>query len=147
MTNRVRVNMVNPQELLELPGISEAEVETIIRFRRDHGPIADEQQLSTILGGRPIPAALLDRLDFRPPKPRRRRPRAPEKSARCARASSRTSSASGWIGIVWAWRLVRVATNERVSEVLAGITPCIDEVVDVPQPEVVEKPADHVRSR
>ena len=66
MTNRVRVNMVNPQELLELPGISEAEVETILRFRRDHGPIADEQQLSTILGGRPIPAALLDRLDFSP---------------------------------------------------------------------------------
>jgi DNA uptake protein ComE-like DNA-binding protein len=66
MTNRVRVNLANPQELLELPGISEAEAETIIRFRREHGPIADEQQLGTILGGRPMPAAILDRLDFAP---------------------------------------------------------------------------------
>ncbi len=53
MTNRVRVNLVNPQELLEIPGLSEAEVDTIIRFRREHGPIENEQQLGTILGGRP----------------------------------------------------------------------------------------------
>ena len=51
MTNRVRVNLVNPQELLELPGISAAEVEMIIRFRREHGPIENEQQFGTILGG------------------------------------------------------------------------------------------------
>ena len=66
MTNRVRVNMANPQELLELPGISEAEVERIIRFRREHGPIADQQQLGTILGERLMPPAILDRLDFSP---------------------------------------------------------------------------------
>ena len=66
MTNRVRVNLANPRELLELLGISEADVDTIIRFRRDHGPIADEQQLAAILGGRPMPAAMLDRLDFSP---------------------------------------------------------------------------------
>lgn len=66
MTNRVRVNLANPRELLELPGIGEAEAETIIRFRREHGPIADEQQLGAILGGRPMPAAILDRLDFSP---------------------------------------------------------------------------------
>jgi len=63
MTNRVRVNLVNPQELLELPGISEAEVEMIIRFRREHGPIENEQQFGTILGGRPMPAAMLRAAD------------------------------------------------------------------------------------
>jgi hypothetical protein len=38
----------------------------IIRFRREHGPIENEQQFGTILGGRPMPAAMLDRLDFSP---------------------------------------------------------------------------------
>ena len=41
MTNRVRVNLANARELLELIGISESEVETIVRFRAEHGPIAD----------------------------------------------------------------------------------------------------------
>ena len=45
MTNRVRVNLANARELLELGGISEADVETIVRFRSEHGPIADWQQL------------------------------------------------------------------------------------------------------
>lgn len=69
MADRVQVNMANSRELLALPGISEAEVETIIRFRREHGPIPDAQQLGTILGGRQIPAAILDRLDFSPSAP------------------------------------------------------------------------------
>ena len=69
MTNKIRVNLANPQELLELLGIPEADVNTIIGFRRDHGPIADQQQLGVILGGRPMPAAILDRLDFSPAEP------------------------------------------------------------------------------
>lgn len=69
MTNKVRVNLANPRELHELLGITEADVDTIIRFRRDHGPIADEQQLGAILGGRPMPPAILDRLDFSPSEP------------------------------------------------------------------------------
>ena len=59
MTNRVRVNLANARGLLELLGISDSEVETIIRFRAEHGSIADGQQLSTLLGGRPIAAAIL----------------------------------------------------------------------------------------
>jgi DNA uptake protein ComE-like DNA-binding protein len=66
MTHRVRVNVANPQELLELPGIMESDVDTIVRFRREHGPIADEQQLSAVLGGRSMPPGVLDRLDFSP---------------------------------------------------------------------------------
>src|SRR5207245_8840404 len=57
MTNRVRVNLANARELLELVGISENEVETIVRFRAEHGPIADGQQLSAVPGGRPTTAA------------------------------------------------------------------------------------------
>ena len=63
--NRVRVNLANARELLELIGISEAEVETIVRFRAEHGPIADGQQLSAVLG-RPMTATILERADFAP---------------------------------------------------------------------------------
>jgi hypothetical protein len=66
MMNRVRVNLANARELLELGGISEAEVETIVRFRAEHGPIANEHQLSAILGGRPLTAAIIERADFEP---------------------------------------------------------------------------------
>jgi DNA uptake protein ComE-like DNA-binding protein len=66
MTNRVRVNLANARELLELVGISESEVDTIVRFRAEHGPIADGQQLSAVLGGRPMTAAILERADFAP---------------------------------------------------------------------------------
>ena len=66
MKNSVRVNLANAGELLELGGVSEAEVETIIRFRSDHGPIADGEQLSAVLGGRPLTAAILERADFAP---------------------------------------------------------------------------------
>jgi DNA uptake protein ComE-like DNA-binding protein len=69
MTNRIRVNLANPRELIELLGISEAAGDTIIRFRRDHGPIVDEQQLAAILGGQPLPTAIRDRLDFSPSEP------------------------------------------------------------------------------
>jgi len=66
MTNRVRVNLANAGELLELGGISEAEAETIVRFRSEHGPITDGHQLSAVLGGRPLTAAILERADFAP---------------------------------------------------------------------------------
>jgi Helix-hairpin-helix motif len=66
MTNKVRVNLANAHELLELVGISETEVRTIVRFRAEHGPIVDEQQLSAVLGGRPMTAAILERADFAP---------------------------------------------------------------------------------
>lgn len=65
MTNRVRVNLANARELLELIGISETEVATIVRFRAEHGPISDGQQLSAVLG-RPMTAAILERADFAP---------------------------------------------------------------------------------
>jgi len=66
MTNRVRVNLANPQELLELPGISPAEVEVIVRFRSEHGPIGDADQLVRILSGHPVLDMLKERVDFSP---------------------------------------------------------------------------------
>src|SRR4030095_12282743 len=66
MTKRGRVKLDNARELLEVVGINESEVETIVRFRAERGPIADGQQLSAVLGGRPMTAAILERADFSP---------------------------------------------------------------------------------
>jgi hypothetical protein len=49
MATKVRVNLANAQELLELPGLSTAQVAAIVRFRSEHGPIKDADQLATIL--------------------------------------------------------------------------------------------------
>ena len=66
MPTRVRVNLANAQELLELPGLSPAEVELIVRFRAEHGPIGDADQLERILSGHPIHDMLKERVDFSP---------------------------------------------------------------------------------
>jgi len=66
MPTRVRVNLANAQELLELPGLSPAEIEIIVRFRAEHGPIGDADQLARILNGRPIHDMLKERADFSP---------------------------------------------------------------------------------
>jgi DNA uptake protein ComE-like DNA-binding protein len=58
--------MANARELLELPGLSETEAEAIVRFRSEHGPITDAQQLGTVLGGRRLSASTLERADFAP---------------------------------------------------------------------------------
>src|ERR1700740_309494 len=41
MPNKIRINLANEQELRELPGIGAPEAATIVRFRAEHGPIAD----------------------------------------------------------------------------------------------------------
>ena len=66
MPAKVRVNLANPLELLELPGLSQQDAETILRFRAEHGPIRDEHQLAALLGGRPAPEVLSERADFSP---------------------------------------------------------------------------------
>jgi len=54
MGTKVRVNLANAQELLELPGLGTAQVAAIVRFRSEHGPIKDADQLATILSGYPL---------------------------------------------------------------------------------------------
>ena len=66
MSTKVRVNLANAQELLELPGLGPAQVAAIVRFRSEHGPIKDAHQLATILSGFPLTEALRARADFSP---------------------------------------------------------------------------------
>ncbi len=66
MATKVRVNLANALELLELPGLGPAEVRAIVRYRAEHGPIQDERQLAQIVSRGPLDAALRERLDFEP---------------------------------------------------------------------------------
>ena len=66
MSTKVRINLANAQEILELPGLGPAQVAAIVRFRSEHGPIKDAHQLATILSGFPLTEALRARADFSP---------------------------------------------------------------------------------
>ena len=66
MATKVRINLANPAELLELPGVNPQQVEAILKFRAEHGPISDERQLAGILGGGSAPEALSEQADFSP---------------------------------------------------------------------------------
>jgi DNA uptake protein ComE-like DNA-binding protein len=62
--SKVRINLANPMELLEVPGITPEQADAILRFRVEHGPIPDAPALARVLGVPPLPAAVADRLDF-----------------------------------------------------------------------------------
>jgi len=66
MATKVRINLCNLQELLELPGLGSQQAEAIVRFRGEHGPIQDAQQLATILSAWPVSDALWEEADFSP---------------------------------------------------------------------------------
>lgn len=66
MTKKVRINLANAQELLELPGLGPAQVAAIVRHRSDHGPIKDADELATVLSGYPLTEAQRERADFSP---------------------------------------------------------------------------------
>jgi DNA uptake protein ComE-like DNA-binding protein len=66
MTTKVRVNLANPLELLELPGVGREQADAILRFRSEHGPILDTTQLARIIGSPAASQALSDRVDFSP---------------------------------------------------------------------------------
>jgi predicted DNA-binding helix-hairpin-helix protein len=66
MPNRVRVNLANPAELLELPGIGPEQAEAIVEFRTKHGPIQDAGQLATILRRWPVTEAIWENVEFDP---------------------------------------------------------------------------------
>jgi competence protein ComEA len=64
--SKVRVNLANPSELCEIPGIRPSDADAIVKFRSEHGPIKDVDQLTEIMGGAPITQATRERLDFDP---------------------------------------------------------------------------------
>jgi competence protein ComEA len=66
MTKKVRINLANAQELLELPGLGPAQAAAIVRHRSDHGPITDTDELATVLSGYPLTEAQRERVDFSP---------------------------------------------------------------------------------
>jgi competence protein ComEA len=66
MSTKVRVNLANPFELQELPGVGAREAEAIVKFRAEHGPILDERQLASILGSAASAAAFAELADFSP---------------------------------------------------------------------------------
>ena len=66
MAERVRVNLAKPQELLALPGIGPEQADRIVRFRREHGPIVNESELSRVLGWRALGESMWGRVDFTP---------------------------------------------------------------------------------
>ena len=66
MPNRVRVNLANPAELLELPGTGPEQARAILNFRAEHGPIQDAGQLAKILRAWPVPEAMWERVAFDP---------------------------------------------------------------------------------
>ena len=66
MPYTVRVNLANPAELLELPGVGPEQAQAILKFRIEHGPIQNVDQLATILSPWPIAEILWERVDFTP---------------------------------------------------------------------------------
>ena len=66
MPHIVRVNLANPAELLELPGVGPEQAQAILNFRTQHGPIQDVAQLKTILRPWPVSETLWERVDFAP---------------------------------------------------------------------------------
>ena len=63
---KIRINLANPQELLELPGLHEAGGDAIVRHRAEHGPISGATELTQILGLQMVTPALLAHVDFQP---------------------------------------------------------------------------------
>ena len=64
MPNRVRINLANPAELQELPGIGPEQAQAILGFRAEHGPIQDANQLAAVLRAWPIAEAIWERVEF-----------------------------------------------------------------------------------
>jgi competence ComEA-like helix-hairpin-helix protein len=66
MADKVRVNLANPAELQEIPGIGPEQVRAILAFRAEHGPIQNASQLAKILSGWPIAEQMWERVAFDP---------------------------------------------------------------------------------
>ena len=66
MATKIRINLANSLELLELPGLGAHHVDAIVRFRAEHGPIKDAHELAAILGAPTLTEALREQADFSP---------------------------------------------------------------------------------
>ena len=66
MHHKVRVNLANSDELLELPFIRPEQAQAILEFRAQHGPIKDAGQLAKVLHSGPLAESTRQRVDFAP---------------------------------------------------------------------------------
>lgn len=66
MQNKIRVNLANPAELCEIPGVEREQADRILRFRAQHGPIQDAAELCRVLGWSVLDPAVAERVDFAP---------------------------------------------------------------------------------
>lgn len=64
--DKIRLNLANSQELLEIPDIDGDSVERIVRFRTEHGPIRDASELERVLGRERVTTSMLHHVDFDP---------------------------------------------------------------------------------
>jgi len=65
MADRVPVNTADVRQLLQLPGVGVEQAERIVKFRRVHGPIVDDSELSRVLGWRALNESMWGRVDYR----------------------------------------------------------------------------------
>ena len=66
---RMRINLANPQELLELPGMIPAARDNLVRHRAVKGPILDAEDLARVISPLTVTPALLESVDFHVPEP------------------------------------------------------------------------------
>ena len=64
MADRVPVNTADVRQLLQLPGVGVEQAERIVKFRRVHGPIVDDSELSRVLGWRALNESMWGRVDY-----------------------------------------------------------------------------------
>ncbi len=110
MSTKVRVNLANPLELLELPGVGPREAEAILKFRAEHGPITGST--GTARRGRYDARGPRFRSEPKPPRPKLRAPsrRLEFPAPACRGPVGRTGEASGK-----AWRTTALSMASRRS--------------------------------
>ena len=64
--DKTRINVANPQELLEIPGIDPKGRDLILRHRAEHGPIRSADELAAVLGRSQANGAWAAEVDFDP---------------------------------------------------------------------------------
>lgn len=63
---KMRINLANPQELLELPGLLLAGRDNIVRHRAEHGPISSAEELTRVIWPLMTTPAMLALVDYQP---------------------------------------------------------------------------------
>ncbi len=64
--DKTRINIANPQELLEIPGVDASGRDAIVRYRAEHGPIRSADELAQLLGESRAQPAWTSKIDFAP---------------------------------------------------------------------------------